>query len=308
MENNQNGGSNKKILPIIIALLVIINVGAIYLLMKENTKNKDLTEEKATLQSDFNKLSDTLESKKAELEQFKGKNAELDSIILANQAEIDNQKKQISSLFAKGKLNAAELDKARSMIKQYEVAIADLQKRVEELTQQNQQLTNQNQQLSTELTTEKQATAQLSEQNKGLSKKVVLGSLLQLKNIQVEGISKKKNGKEVEEKRVKNVESLRITFETGDNKLLDAGNVNLYVRIMNPKGETISVADQGSGTLQAAESGDLIQYSKKADIDWNNTNKKVIVYWSQNVKDPGTYKAEIYQSGYKIGSGEVTLK
>lgn len=309
MENTTNeGGGNKKILPIIIGLLLLINGGAIWLLIKENGKTKDLTEQKHNLEVDFKTLSDTLDSKKMELEQFKGKNAELDSIITANQAEIDNQKKQIASMFAKGKMTTAELAKAKDMIKQYEVAIADMQRKVEELTKQNQQLTNENQQLNTDLSSEKQATAQLSEQNKGLSQKVTLGSLLQLRNIQVEGISKRKSGKEVTEKKVKNVESLRIKFETGDNKLLDAGNVPLFVRIINPKGETISVADQGSGTFQSAEKGEVIQYTRKAEIDWNNTNKPVTVTWSQNITDPGTYKVQIYQSGYKIGEGQVELK
>ena len=132
--------------------------------------------------------------------------------------------------------------------------------------------------------------------------------MLQLRNIAVEAISKKKNGKEVTEKRVKKAESLRISFETGDNKVLETGSVSLYVRILNPKGETISVADQGSGTLKLADNGENVQYTKKADFDWSQTNKKVVVYWSQNVKDAGTYKVEVYQSGYIIGQGQVELK
>jgi len=96
-------------------------------------------------------------------------------------------------LFAKGKMNAKELAEAKAKIAEYESSIGDLKKKVEELTQQNQQLTSQNQQLSTDLSAEKKTTSELSEQNKGLSKKVEIGSLLQLKNIAVDGISKKKS-------------------------------------------------------------------------------------------------------------------
>ncbi|MCX6199960.1 MAG: hypothetical protein NTY88_12195 [Bacteroidetes bacterium] len=194
------------------------------------------------------------------------------------------------------------------MIAQFETSIAEMKKQIDQLVQDKQVLTSQNQQLSTDLSSEKQTTSQLSEQNKGLSKKVELGSLLQLKNIAVEAISKKKNGKEVTEKRIKRTESLRVTFETGDNKVLEAGNISLFVRIINPKGETISVADQGSGTLKLADNGENVQYTKKADFDWSQTNKKVVVYWSQNVKDAGIYKVEVYQSGYIIGQGQVELK
>jgi hypothetical protein len=140
------------------------------------------------------------------------------------------------------------------------------------------------------------------------NKKVELGSLLQPRNILVEGVEKKKNGKEVVVKRVKSTQSLRITFETGENKVLEPGNLSLYLRIMSPKGETISVADQGSGAFKLSEGGETMQYTKKADFDWSQTNKKIVVYWSQNIQDAGTYKVEIYQSGYLIGKGAVELK
>ena len=307
MENNQGGG-NKKIYVAIIVLLLLVNAVAIYLLYSENKAKNDVTSQKTTLQNEFKALGDTLDSKKMELEQFKGKNAELDSVINAKQDEIEKQKKTISGLFAKGKMTNTELAKAKEMITQYEASIADLQKKVDELSKQNQVLTNQNQQLSTDLTTEKKTTADLTNQNQGLSKKVELGSLLQLRSLTVEGIAKKKNGKEVVEKKVKKVESLKISFETGDNKVLEPGKLSLYVRVINPKGETISVTDQGSGTLKSAEKGEPIQYTKEADMDWAQSNKKVVVYWSQNVKDAGIYKVEVYQSGYVVGSGQVELK
>lgn len=306
MENNQGEG-NKKLYIGIIALLLLLNAGTLYLYLTTNKAKTDLTEQKATLEADFKALSDTLDSKKQELEQFKGKNAELDAEITAKQEEIDNQKKTIAGLFAKGKMNAKELAAAKEKIAQFESSIDDLKKKVEELTQQNQQLTAQNQQLTTDLTSEKQTTSNLTEQNKGLSKKVELGSLLQLKNLEVLGIKKKSNGKETEVKRIKQVESLRISFETGENKVVDEGNMSLYVRIINPKGETISVADQGSGTLKLADGQD-VQYSKKADFDYSQTNKKISVYWSQNLNTAGTYKVEVYQSGYVIGKGQIELK
>lgn len=305
-ENNQPSG-NKRVYVIIIALLLIINGIAVVLLYSERRAKNDLGEQKTKLEQEFHSLSDSLDSKKAELEQFRGRNVELDSIINAKQDDIDKQKKQITSMLARGKMNAVELEKAKGMISQYEASIADLQKKVDDLTKQNQQLTSQNQQLSTDLSSEKQTSAQLAEQNKGLSKKVELGSLLQLKNVEVVGVSKKRNGDDKVEKKAKHVENLRISFETGDNKVLEPGNLSLYLRIINPKGETISVADQGSSTFQN-QNGENIQYTKKADFDWAQTNKKVVVYWGTNIKDAGTYKVEIYQSGYMVGSGQVELR
>lgn len=306
MENNQSGG-NKKIYVAIIALLLLINGVALYLLWSENKEKKDVSDAKVKLEQEFRSLSDTLDVKKLEIDNLIANGNIQDSTILAQRDELDAKQKQIKSLLAAGKMTKDELKKAKEMIAQYESSIADLQKKVEELTKQNQELTNQNQQLSTDLNAEKQTTAALNQDLAIKNKKVELGSLLHPSNVMFDAISKKKNGDDRVEKKAKSAESLRLTFETGENKVLEKGQASLYIRIINPKGETIAVADQGSGTLKN-EAGETIQYTKRADFDWDQTNKKLVIYWSQNIKDKGTYKAEIYQSGYLIGSKSVDLK
>lgn len=303
-----NSGGNKKIYIAVIVLLLLVNGAALYLLWSENKAKKDLSNQKELLQEEFTALSDTLDAKRAEIEALIESGNIKDSTILAQRDELEAQQKEIQKLLAAGKATKNDLAKAKKLIAQYEASIAELQKRIEELTAQNRELASQNEQLSNQLSTEKQTTANLTQDLAVKTKKVELGSLLQLKNLVVEGVKKKGNGKEVTVNRVKAVESLRITFETGENKVLDKGNLSLYIRIINPKGETISIADQGSGSITAAETGETIQFTKKADFEWNQTNKKVVVYWSQNIKDAGTYKAEVYQSGYLIGKGETQLK
>ena len=307
MENNQNGGSKKLYIGIIV-LLLLVNCIVGYFLFTDNQAKKVAEEQNSTLTKEMKAVTDTLDAKKAELETLKGVDAGKDSAIMVQENEIEKKKQEIKNAYASGRMTQGELKKAKEMIVQYEASIADMKKQVDQLTAEKQQLTTQNQKLSTDLSSEKQTTQQLSEQNKGLSKKVELGSLLQLKNILIEGIEKKKNGKEVTEKKIKKVESLRITFETGDNKVLEPGKVTLYIRIINQKGETISVADEGSGTIKLAGTDQTIQYTKAVDMDWAQANKKLIVYWSSTIKAPGTYKVEIYQSGYAIGLAQADFK
>ncbi|MDB5284526.1 MAG: hypothetical protein JWO06_3601 [Bacteroidota bacterium] len=306
METNQNGAGRKKLYISAIIALLLINSVTFYFLFTENRDKNDVSTQKIALQENFKSLSDTLDIRNMDLDRYKGKNAELDKSIAEKQDMLTQEKHQIAGLLSKNKMTGAELAKAKGLIAQYEASISDMQKKVDELTTQNQQLAQANEKLNTDLSTEKQTTSQLSQQNMGLSKKVEAGSLFQLSKLDVEAIKKRNNGKEVDVKRAKAVESLKISFETGENKVLDPGQVSLYVRIINPKGETIAVADQGSGTMQC-ESATPCQYTKKADIDWASTNKKVVMYWSQNIKDPGTYKVEVYQSGHVIGKGAVTL-
>jgi regulatory protein YycI of two-component signal transduction system YycFG len=304
---NQNRAVNKKGYISAIVVLLLINIFTLYMFLNERTQKTDLTSQKTELQHQFRDLSDTLNMRNTEVEQFMGKNAELDRAIAEKQEQMDAQKKEIQRLFAKNKMTQAELSKAKDLIAQYQASITDMTARVDQLTKENAELMASNQQLTTDLTTERSTTSQLTETNKGLSKKVEAGSLFQIARVEVDAVKTKGNGKEVEVRKAKAAQNLRIKFETGENRVLDPGTVPLYVRIINPKGETIAVADQGSGTIPAAETAEPIQYTKKADIDYNQTNKTVVVYWGKNIQQPGTYKVEVIQNGHVVGNGSVEL-
>jgi hypothetical protein len=151
--------------------------------------------------------------------------------------------------------------------------------------------------LFADLGNEKQVTAQLSERNQFLAKKVEVGSLLPISNLDVDAVKTGVFGKEVTAKRAKATEGLRISFET----------VSVYVRIINPKGETIAVAEQGSGIIQVVDNAEPVQFTRKADIDYSQTNKRVMLYWNEHINEPGVYKVELYQNGYVIGQSQIKL-
>ena len=307
MESNQKSTVSKRTYFATVILLVLLNCGTAYVLYNTDTDKKSVTAQKVSLEKDFRNISDTLDAKKAELTAYMGKNAELDKTILADQAMIDKEKAQIADMIKRGNLTQGELAKARKMIAGYEASIKDLNDQIASLNTKNQELTNTNTDLTKNLDAERVTTAQLSDQNKGLAKKVEIGSLLQIAKVDVEAIKKRTSGKEVPVKRVKAAQELKITFETGNNKVLDPGNLDLYVRIINPKGETVAQNDKGSGTIATADNDMPVQYSKKADIDWDQKSKKVTMYWEQHLQDPGTYKVQVYQKGYVVGEGSVKL-
>jgi len=305
MENNEQSGS-KKIYLAIIAVLLLINGVAGYLLFSENKQKQEKSAEIAKKDTEFTALNQQFETAKQDLEGLKGKNAELDAIITERQATIEKYQIQLAEAQRKGNLTAGELSKFKGMVSSLQAENASLQTKVKELENSNQELSSKNLAITTDLEKEKQTTASLSEDKANLAKKVEIGSLIQPQNLTILAVHKKSNGKEVTEKKAKNTDYLKISFGTGENKVLEKGNLPIFVRIINPKGETISVGE--SGKLKLAENGEEVQYSKKADIDYQQTSKNVIIEWSQNIKDPGTYKIELYQSGYKIGNGSVDLK
>jgi predicted RNase H-like nuclease (RuvC/YqgF family) len=306
-ENNQSSGS-KRIYLAIIALLLLINGVAGYLLYVENNKKKIEIDQNDKQKVEIKGLTQQLDSSTQQLESMKGQNVELDSIIRDRQAVIDKTKAELEAAARRGNLTASEVRKYKELAAKYESDNAELQKKIQELTAKNQELTAKNLEVTHNLEVEKNTTASLSEDKKNLSKKVELGSLLHLQSLTVTGEKKKKNGKEVAQKSAKKTDFIKISFETGDNKVLEKGTVSLYIRIINPKGETIALADQGSGTTKLADGGGDVQYSRQIDLDWDQTSQKKSIEWSQNIKEPGTYKVEVYQSGYLVGKGSVDLK
>jgi hypothetical protein len=304
-QNNQSGG-NRVYLAIIFVLL-LLNIGVGWMLYQEKKQNTQLTEKNTSLDNQYNTLKTDFAAQSQSLEEFKGKNAELDQIIQDRQAQIEKQVAEIDRLKRAGKLDKAAVAKYKDMVARLEADNRLLADRVAQLSKENADLSQIREQLTQDLSEEKANTSRLSEQNTALSSKVELGKLLQTNRLKVSGILVRNSGKEVETNKLKRTQKLKISWETGDNKVLDPGPVSLYVRIINPRGETISVADQGSGTFQPQDSPSPMQYSRKADIDFQGTNKSVNVYWGQNLTDKGTYSVEIYQGGYKIGEGSCVL-
>jgi len=77
-----------------------------------------------------------------------------------------------------------------------------------------------------------------------------------------------------------------------------------------PEGVTLAVQSQGSGIFDVAETGEQMQYTTKAEIDYKQAKQNVCAYWTGAAGGfaKGKYTAEVYQDGYKIGTKEFMLK
>lgn len=275
--------------------------------MNENKEKIVVIEEKNALEGDYRNVSDSLDAESVRLGLMKGQNEELDKIITEKQAIIEQDKAALAKAYEDNTLTMAELDNARKTIRQREHAITNLQQKVDEYAARNTELTQNNEKLNTDLTVEKETNTTLTATNQVLGAKVEAGSFFQLAKVNVEAVKRKNNGTEVSVDKAKAAENIKVWFETGVNKVVDPGQIPLYVRIINPRGETLSVTEQGSGIIPESENGKPVKYTKKTSVQYNQTNKKVVMYWSRNINDPGTYRVEVYQNGKVIGKGAVQL-
>ena len=310
MENQseQTPKKNSNVIYFLIVVILALLGTDVYLYMKKNT-----SDEKIVYQNDEKtRLQTELDSLEAQVEQV---NAGKTKLSAEMQAKNDSLKAKIQVLrveLAKGKLTAAELDKAQEDVKQLRYFVTKYTADIEELKQQNATLTTERDTLKTNLsavsekanTLSQQATT-LQKQNQDLSTKVQIASALKIGNANVVAYKVKGSGKEVDVSRASPAKRIKINFTVASNAVAEKGSHDIYVRIIDPTGNLITGGD--AGTLTA--DGQSLQYTYKTSIDFKDDGSAYVVDWmNPSAFTKGTYTVMLYADGYTMGKTSVTLK
>ena len=311
----------------IIGVLVVALIGLGVLYMNRGTENAQLTQDYIEME-EFKDLSDKqFQEAQAELESMRGSNEELNALIDQQKAELRTQQEKIESLTRDSRnLGAAraELSKLRGQVQNYVAQIEELQAQNAELADNNQRLTGERDLLSNDLASSRERNQSLTQEravlvsererltsnNQELSRKVSVASVLQTNNVSVVGQKQRNNGKWVDRNNSKNVERLYVCFNSLDNAVANQGEESFQVRIINPTGETIQIDAEGSGIFTSAESGDRIPYTTEVAFGFDGAASSHCAAWTvgNQAFQEGEYTAELYNKGYFVGAGSVTLK
>jgi hypothetical protein len=288
-------------------VIIILLAGCIYLFMSKNQmaeqnattaqmqqqRMDSLGTEHATLEADFQAAS-------AKIDQLTTQNAKMDSMLKGDKDALGKLRSQIRTILQKKNATQAELEQARIMITSLNDKTREYEARIAELEKENTILTGNNK----VLTRERDSTVT---QNIAIKQ---LASVLHASNIKLEAIRVKRNGKEKETVKAKKADILRITFDIDENRIAESGTKMVYLRVIDPKGSVISSPAKGSGMLTTTK-GDHLSYTlaKGVALTHNQPLKNIIVDWNQDGEyEKGSYKIEIYNDGYSIGSGQVELR
>lgn len=311
MSNNNSSaeqGSSRSGSPIIYWVIIALLLAAcIFLFMSKNQMAEQDAADKQNLEakidsvsSDRESLQKDFEAASAKIDQLVTENARLDSSLQMDNSELVALKSKIKGILGKAKVTKVELKKAQELIASLNSKTAQYEARIAELEKENEVLTGKN----VVLTKERDSTVT---QNIAIKK---LASVLHASNISLDPIHLKRNGKEKETSKAKKVDVLRVKFDIDENRIAENGNRMIYVRIIASGGNTLNSAANGSGNL-TTNKGDVIAYSmvKEIALVKEQPVKNLSLDWKQEGDyTPGNYMIEIYNEGFKIGSGNVTLK
>ncbi len=138
-----------------------------------------------------------------------------------------------------------------------------------------------------------------------------LGSVLHASNIKLEPIHLKHNGtKEKKTKRARKMNVLRVHFDIDENRIAEDGMKQLYIVINGPDGKILGSEASATATFNL-NTGTTSGYTvlKEIMLKQNEPVHDVMVDWKQEGEhQKGDYNISIYNGGYKIGAGSVTLK
>lgn len=261
----------------------------------------------------------------SQLEEMRGDNAEMNTLIETQKEELRLQKDEISKLIKTSKDYNNIKQKMRALEDQSNTYLAEL----DALREQNLLLTEANQQLSVEkqdleqsldvqvrenedlTTTKTQLTAEkarLEGQNTALATKVNQASVISIPTIEVTGYKVSDSGKESKKRYANNIDRLKVCLDSEANPVAEPGTEEFYVRIISPIGQTITTDDGGDGLLTTAD-GDQVKYSFMKEVDYNQTTMQTCVNWEPGANfDKGIYKVEVFNKGHLAGVGTFKLR
>ena len=288
---------NKKIIFPLIALLVLLAGGVVYLFLslnaeKENSRQmQELAElDKKEMENEYREFSNQYSEMMTKINN--------DSIIAQLTQEQLRTQQLLKELQQTKSHDAAEIARLKKELAQVRAVLREYVIQIDSLNRLNEHLTAENARVNSALAESNRQNEALSSEKASLSEKVAIAAQLDATGINFMPLNKK--GKE--EKKVSKAKQLKIDFTVSRNVTAQSGMKTFYVRIITPTGSVLS-----AGTIPYENKN--IQYSIKKQVEYNGEATPVTMYWNiHEVHSAGTYQVAIFCDGQMIGSKSFATK
>jgi peptidoglycan hydrolase CwlO-like protein len=305
MQNENRSGRLKNWL---IALLLLGLIGSwIYMLMDQQDKKTTIEKQQADISSlDASKLrlQEAFDESLVRLDSLGSFNDSLRSEVSGLQKDIEGKKAEIRKILKDKNAKQADLEKARLLISELNDRIMNLDAEVARLSGENKRLTIDKEQLQRDKAQLEEDLGATRAEKEELSSTVDKGSTFVASNIQVQPVDERRSGKEKSTARAKRVDKLMISFDV-ENRIAKSGPTNVVLIVAGPDGQVIT---SGTENQYNTKEDGTRTITASMEVNYTQGSKQNIQYPLRGSFQSGSYKIEIYQNGYKIGSAERQLK
>lgn len=299
MENTTNSPKqgNSKILLVLLILSLIANV---WQWSGKNTMKESYTEQMDSLITARVDVEKELNETYAELNQYKGINGRLDSLLLEANVKIDEQKSLIQKLKSSEKNSAALNKKLEAQIKELQALRDQYLEKIDALLIENAQLKKDKEDMSSTIAT----------LNKDLESTVNTASVLKAEYMNAKAYKKRSNEKYVETLMARRTNKLELCFSLLENKIAKAGSRNVYLRIIEPGGNVLGNRSGGSSSFRKSGTSEELLYTTSKTVDYKNEKADLCLDFEEadRVFTAGTYLMEVYVDGTLSGATSVKLQ
>ena len=216
---------------------------------------------------------------------------------------------------------AANLEKANEMmeqlkrerrwnyakIKEYQKEVGTLRavmknylRQIDSLNHLNKQLIDENVSYRKEISTANMRADVAEERANELQNKVQQGAVLRARDIAMVPLNAR--GKAVS--RVKTAATLRVDFSVSANDLAAAGKRTIYMRITSPDGYLLSTESVPTFSFN----GESLGYSASREIDYQNEDVDVSIFYNGSGFVKGDYKVELFCDDALLGTATETMR
>jgi len=280
-------------------LIVSVSLNAWQHFQKASLEDEFATEKQQLVATNLD-IEKELDDTFSELNQYKGINAQLDSLLKEANARVDEQGKRIRDLMRKeGKATAknkellAQLDELKLLRDQY-------LEQIDKLLLENQQLKNEKSTLS--------GTVDSLSQN--LRQTISVAGELRAEYVKVNAFKKRSNDKYSPTALAKRTNKIECCLTILPNKIAEKGDRKIYLRLIEPGGKVIGNRAEGSDKFMNKAGSEQLLFSVSKDIQYTGDKIDICMEWEDVERNlaPGTYLAEIWVDGSPAGQGTIFLR
>ena len=287
----------KVLVPLLAALVVVLLGGLAYLfinLQEQKQVNEDMQElarlDKQEMENEYERFTLQYSEMKTKINN--------DSIIAQLTEEQMKTQRLLEELKKTKADDAREITRLKKELATVRAVLRDYVMQIDSLNRQNERLRAENTQVKEQLAEQNTQIQGLSSERATLSQKVAIAAQLDATNIQLAAL--KKNNKSA--KKIKDAKTMQVSFTISRNVTAANGQRDVYVRIQNPGGNTLS----GGGTFSYENRS--LEYTMKKSVEYTGEETPMTLFWQvSQTLEAGDYRVSIFVDGNMIGSRTFSL-
>ncbi len=273
---------------IILLAVILAGISALYFnINRQQQRDYELLKvDRDSIQSDLSHLINEYDSLKFTNDTIAAR------LVEANEM-MEQLKRERRWNYAKIKEYEKEVGTLRSVMRNY-------LKQIDSLNNLNKKLVAENVSYRKEISTARLRADVAEEKASELENRVRQGAVLRTRSISMAALNS--NDKEIS--RVSKAATLRVDFAITPNELAAPGQRKVYLCIKSPDGYLLTSESMPTFEYQGMNIG----YSAVREVDYQNQDVEVSIYYRGSGFTEGQYSIELYADGNMIGSGTVSMR